>query len=1024
MYEKVLEGLESMKISPLNCTTSFRAGTKRKDQQPALKENKTSPIKRPGVFDIPSNIALNRTINKYKKNFTPEASDVYDKAVNIAKHYQSPTVEPKHIWLASLMTFDNLLKELDENKTQYNPSGRILFPRDIMDAAGINSNYALNNPKTKKKVQKVLRKHIGLLKEGFKEEAQARPKLLTNPTPSKNLVKELGENMAFLKVSTQSDVFYDSYFFYTAANSTDKKLAKTSYDFIFDIKKALMINDTKTKKENSLGFYPDKADTIWKSADIGNDTVVLYDNKTKQSVKHLMDTFSHTIENPKNKYKNLNPENVKIINLNSLADFNILAKISQDETKENRKTDKVTIITGDLSNIITNSVTDTQGNAINLSMQDISMLYNVNSKGEKNPYVRYIFTMDSETYYVNSKPEYPISNILNGYATQTLHSITANDTKEHLTTDEGISSLESKFNKKIDKNAVSKAIELTSDEKGEYPDKVLNLLNKVSKYFVKEDKITEEQVISFVLEMQKLTETSNNEENVDIVYETGKTLDDIVGSQMTKETAQAIANEIKNNPKTKGYLIYQAYGAKDGGGRRNTAEAIAGEAEIPMISINAKEFLIKDLSSLYQDPNLAELKIKTLITKIKAQAKTNPNKTAMVFIENFDNFATDPYKGFYPSNYEQKAFSQLLTEMEKAKKENNVNLVVMGSVNNREVIDNNILKPGKFIDEIVIYPPQDNEERKEVLDYYIKKDNININGNKQEQLDTINHAATMASGFRVTDIMYMLESANNIAKERGKDSVDKSDFTEAYLRIQFGRPNKSFVSEHRKKIVTSHEIGHALTLQTMYNIAKKQNPWCLPDKVNFITLDARGYYGGAMYPMDGGNDEYSFEKIISDIICDYGGHSAEKTLYDYTGSWGITADMEMARNWAESAVVDMGMGAKTGVRHINRDALGKLDISERQKQIIEADEELMLSGAEKISDKIVSEYKGFIEELTEKYYQKVGSGDCIITSEEFTRELEDWKNRQSKEKQQELAFLDEKIATSVKKLKHGENVEI
>ena len=1013
-----------MKISPLNCTTSFRAGTKRKNQQQsASKENKTQPVKRPGVFDIPSNIALNRTIAKYKKNFTPEACDIYDKAVDIAKHCQSPTVESKHIWLAGLMTFNNLLKELNENNTAYNAEGRVLFPRSIMEASAINSDIGLNNLENRKKVQEVLKKHIKLLKEDFKQEAITRPKLRINPTPSKNLLKELEENMAIAKADTRSDMFYDSYFYYMAASSTDKKLDKAAYEFVFDIKKAIMVDNDKTEKENSLGFYSDKADTIWKSADIGNDTVILYDDKTKQSVKHLMSTFSNTIENPKNKYKKLNPENVKIVNLNNIADFNVLFKITQEETKENEKTGKVTIVTGDLSNIIGNSMT-VAGNGATISMQEINMLHNLNSKGEKNPYVRYVFTMDSNMYYVNSKPEYPLSSVLNGYATQTLHSITSNDTKEHLTSDEGVGLLEKKFNKKIDKNAVSKAVELTSDEKGEYPDKVLNLLSKVSKYFVKEDKITEEQVLSFILEMQKLTETSNNEENIDVVYETGKTLDDIVGSQMTKETAQAIADEIKYNPKTKGYLIYQAYGAKDGGGRRNTAEAIAGETKIPMITINAKEFLIKDLSSLYQDPNLAELKIKTLISKIKAQAKTNPNKTAMVFIENFDNFATDPYKGFYPSNYEQKAFSQLLAEMEKTKKENNVNLVVMGSINNREVIDNNILKPGKFIDEIVIYPPQDNEERKEVFNYYIKKDNVNINGNKQEQLDTINHAATMASGFRVTDIMYMLESANNIAKERGKSSIDKSDFTEAYQRIQFGRPNKSFVSEHRKKIVTSHEIGHALTLQTMYNIAKKQSPWCLPDKVNFITLDARGYYGGAMYPTDSGNDEYSFEKIISDIICDYGGHSAEKTLYDYTGSWGITADMEMARNWAESAVVDMGMGAKTGVRHINRDMIGKLDISERRKEIIEDDEELLLSGAEKISDKIVSEYKGFIEELTEKYYQKVGSGDCIITSEEFTRELDNWKNRQSKEKQNELAFLDEKIATCVEKLKHGENIEI
>ena len=132
--------------------------------------------------------------------------------------------------------------------------------------------------------------------------------------------------------------------------------------------------------------------------------------------------------------------------------------------------------------------------------------------------------------------------------------------------------------------------------------------------------------------------------------------------------------------------------------------------------------------------------------------------------------------------------------------------------------------------------------------------------------------------------------------------------------------NKYKTSDHRKKIVTSHEAGHALTLQIMYNAAAKQKnmPWRLPDKVNFITLDPRGYYGGAMFHKDSENEENTFEKIIADLVCSYGGHSAEKTLYDYSGSYGITSDLENARYLAEAAVADMGMGAKTGVRHIKR----------------------------------------------------------------------------------------------------------
>ena len=387
----------------------------------------------------------------------------------------------------------------------------------------------------------------------------------------------------------------------------------------------------------------------------------------------------------------------------------------------------------------------------------------------------------------------------------------------------------------------------------------------------------------------------------------------------------------------------------------------------------------------------------------------------MLYIENFDNFASNPLYGI-SSIYEQKAFSQLLSEMEAIRKEGKVNLVVIGSMNIPETLDENVAKPYKFLKQVVVYQPQDADQRREVIDYYVQKNNSKIAGNDTEREEILRNISESTQGFSIVDLMYMLDNALIISQEREKSAIDGADFTEALLQTITGRTNTSEMSTPKKKIVASHEAGHALTLHLMYEIAKKQDiPWHLPKKVDFITLDPRGDYGGAMYFKDSENDEYSFERIMSDIICDYGGHSAENVIYNMQGSWGISADMEMAANTAQTAVMIMGMGPKTGVRHTKMNDL----ISEKQKEAITSDMETMLKTGKKISDAIISEYKDFILEFSDRYYSKVGTGECLIPSKEFIKMLNEWRAKQTPVKQLKLNELESQILQDLKNCKEG-----
>ena len=178
-----------------------------------------------------------------------------------------------------------------------------------------------------------------------------------------------------------------------------------------------------------------------------------------------------------------------------------------------------------------------------------------------------------------------------------------------------------------------------------------------------------------------------------------------------------------------------------------------------------------------------------------------------------------------------------------------------------------------------------------------------------------------------------------------------------------------------------------------------------------------------MYPKNSENSEYSFEKIFSEIICDFGGYSSEKHFFNMEGSWGITQDMSMATNMAKLAVQKMGMGAKTGRVSIGSEYGSSSFMSVNLKNRISYDIETILRNAENISNKIISAYSDFVEQFGQKYKSKVGTGECIITSEEFQQDLAAWREKQSLEKKKELLDLENEILQIIEKTKQGEIVK-
>lgn len=952
------------------------------------------------------------SIKTLKAMFNGKMENIWNDATKIAQIAGSPNLEIWHIYLASLYSVREQLKEIEQGITKYDDPSNInitLTLQNMIDA----SRREIANKSDRKKIAEELDKHIEQIKKDFMPQTPQKSlkSTLIPPRVSKTAANDLIEAYYFFKSTGQTNGTIDETFPIIASDfSQNRKLAKDIASFRDNLQKSMMIDNEQHKKKKHLTFYDSKADALWKNVSLGKDTIILTDESNSDSTKHLISSFINLINKPNQHYKNISAENTDVILLNGNTTFSFLNSLV-DEAKE--KPNKTTVIIVDL-----NTIHPYDGETV--MRQDLITLANASSQKEKSN-VRLIFSINKEKYYKLTSKGSVYKDVLERHATQTLPTLNANDTTDYLTNENGISFIEQETGKKFSPETIKKAIELTAQINGNYPDKAIDLLDTVSAYNPDVEDITPQMVVDYAKEAKILSNVQNNNDE-GIIFSTGKTLNDIVGSPMTKAQAESVVRAIKNGTiGTRGYIIHYN-NDYCGGGRLHTAQAIAGEAEIPMIIINAKDFALKDIDTLSQNADFSEMKIKKIMSSAAAQAEANPDKCAMVYIKNFDNFAANPLTGV-SSIYEQKAFSQLLEEMDSVRRNKNVNVIVMGSANIPEIIDDNVRKPYKFLDSIVVYPPNGTKETKDIIKYYIDKMNLTIAGSEKTRNKTINNIAETASKsyFNAVDIMYLLETAKNVATERNKEAIDSKDLMEAYQRTTSGRVNIGYISDDiGKKITTTHEAGHAINLQVMYDLMKKQGlPWQLPNKIDFITLDPRGDYLGAVYPKRSENTNLSFESLMGELICDYGGYSAEKRFYNINGSHGIIQDMQLATNWAERAVLDYRMGKNTGVKHISRNPDGTLAASEHKKELIEKDIDAITQGAMLISDAIVETYKGFIEQFAKKYYKKIGTGNCTISGEKFKKELDTWKNSLSDEEKEKITHMELYILNTLKSIQNG-----
>ena len=391
---------------------------------------------------------------------------------------------------------------------------------------------------------------------------------------------------------------------------------------------------------------------------------------------------------------------------------------------------------------------------------------------------------------------------------------------------------------------------------------------------------------------------------------------DVAGLDEEKEELVEIVDFLKRPEKftkmgakiPKGVLLY----GKPGTGKTLIAKAIAGEANVPFISMSGSEFI-------EMFAGLGASRVRKLFEKAR---KLSP---CIVFIDEIDAIGARRTSNSGAETENNQTLNQLLVEMDGFSSEETI--IVLAATNRPEMLDKALLRPGRFDRQITI-PVPDLKGRLEILKIHSEDKRLSDNVN----LESI---AEDTAGFTGAELANILNEAAIIATINKHEEIENSDIEEAVKKVTVGLEKKTRVySEKDKKLTAYHEAGHA--------VVSKYLPTQMD--VKEVSIIPRGVAGGyTMYKSDEDKYYMSRTEMQEKLIALLGGRAAEKLVLDDI-STGASNDIEVATKIAREMVTKYGMS----------DNLGPIDFQGKEPY------EMQLFG-ENIGDKIGQEVKNLID---------------------------------------------------------------
>merc|ERR1719215_1808122 len=375
---------------------------------------------------------------------------------------------------------------------------------------------------------------------------------------------------------------------------------------------------------------------------------------------------------------------------------------------------------------------------------------------------------------------------------------------------------------------------------------------------------------------------------------------DVAGCDGAKEELVEVVDFLKNTSR------YSDLGAKipkgallvgpPGTGKTLLAKAVAGEAGVPFFSISASEFV-----EVFA--GIGASRVRDLFADAKK------NAPCIIFIDEIDAVGRQRSAGFGQGNDErEQTVNQLLTEMDGF--EGNNGVVVIAATNRADILDQALVRPGRFDRQIQVDPP-DVEGRTAILKVHAKDKSL------APSVD-LTAVARQTPGMSGADLANLLNEGAIVAARQNKMEVDQDDISNALERIQIGLEKKDAVmSEKKRKLVAYHEAGHAILGALMNDF----------DIVAKISIVPRGPAGGVTIFMpseDRLNTGLCSKEFLENRMCvALGGRLAEEIINGKDNvTTGASNDFQQCTQVAMAMVTQLGMSDVVGQRVIGQQGGG------------------------------------------------------------------------------------------------------
>lgn len=368
--------------------------------------------------------------------------------------------------------------------------------------------------------------------------------------------------------------------------------------------------------------------------------------------------------------------------------------------------------------------------------------------------------------------------------------------------------------------------------------------------------------------------------------ETGKTFADVAGQEEAKEALKEIVDFLHNPQKytdigatlPKGALLV----GPPGTGKTLLAKAVAGEAHVPFFSISGSEFVEMFVG-------MGAAKVRDLFKQ------ANEKAPCIVFIDEIDTIGKKRDGNIGGNDEREQTLNQLLTEMDGFDGQKGV--VILAATNRPDSLDKALLRPGRFDRRIPVELP-DMRGREAIL-------KVSARGVKMDEMVDYNEIARATSGASGADLANIVNEAALRAVRMGRRMVSQQDLEESVEVVIAGYQRKDAeVSVNEKKIVSYHEIGHAL-------VAAMQSHSAPVHKITIIPRTS----GALGYTMQIEEDQrflMSRDEAFNKIVTLTGGRAAEELIF-HSITTGASNDIEQATRIARAMVTRFGMSEQFGM---------------------------------------------------------------------------------------------------------------